>query len=389
MRKIKIVPVLILLAFILVYGSLCFYIGKVNFLTFSSLNPNMNATLYWVTFIIIASSCIIGMLLNNKHKGKLSNIFLNIGFAWIAFFYYFLLIIFVIDILKLFIVHFHFVHKTSMFYSLMLHYSGLLALFIVILIAIYGVYIGTKRVVTTYDLEVKKGKSQLEMLNIAMVSDIHLGTGFGMNSLYKMAQNINALKPDIIFICGDLIDENTTEALKENFPSALKKLTSKYGTYAILGNHEYGADDTSVTIERFKLSNVKLLKDELINIDNSFYIIGRDDFSTERANKKARIDISSILANYTMKLPVIVLDHQPVTISNSEKRLIDLQLSGHTHHGQFFPNNLITKAIFDDSYGYLRDDNYQLIVSSGYGTWGPLIRIGSKCEIVNIKLTFK
>ncbi|WP_406541347.1 hypothetical protein [Clostridium ljungdahlii] len=68
---------------------------------------------------------------------------------------------------------------------------------------------------------------------------------------------------------------------------------------------------------------------------------------------------------------------------------MDLQLSGHTHKGQFFPNNLITRFIYEDDYGYLKKDNFNLIVTSGYGTWGPPIRIGTKGEIVNIKIKFK
>lgn len=391
-KKLKgsfsIIPIIILILIMLLYVSLSFYIGKENFITFSSLNPNINATLYWILFWLIAFSYIIGLLLSTFFKGKISNIFLNIGFFWIGLFYYFLLVTFILDIIKLFIFNFNLISKSSAFYNMINHYNSLISLIIVCSIIIYGAYVGTKRVVTTYKITIDKKASKLSNLNIAMVSDIHLGTGFGKRSLEKMVFNINLLKPDIIFICGDLIDENTPETLKKEISGVLKNLASKYGTFAVLGNHEYGAGNVEDTIKNLSLGNVTLLKDEFLKIDNGFYLIGRDDFSSEKKSLEVRNDISSILNNCDTNLPLIVLDHQPVRIDDKEKEKIDLQLSGHTHHGQFFPNNLITKIIFDNSYGYLRDKNYQLIVSSGYGTWGPLIRVATKCEIVNIKVNF-
>ncbi len=86
--------------------------------------------------------------------------------------------------------------------------------------------------------------------------------------------------------------------------------------------------------------------------------------------------------------PVLLLDHQPQNLDEAEKLGIDLQLSGHTHKGQFFPNNLITNRIFENDWGYLHKESLQVIVSSGFGTWGPPIRIGNKPEIVEILIRF-
>ncbi|WP_407313306.1 hypothetical protein [Desulfosporosinus sp. SB140] len=87
-------------------------------------------------------------------------------------------------------------------------------------------------------------------------------------------------------------------------------------------------------------------------------------------------------------LPIILMDHQPSHLEEPVGQGVDLQLSGHTHAGQLFPIRLITSRIFEDDWGYLRKGNFQLIVSSGYGTWGPPIRVGNTPEIVDITMTF-
>ena len=83
------------------------------------------------------------------------------------------------------------------------------------------------------------------------------------------------------------------------------------------------------------------------------------------------------------------MDHQPKNLIDTEKQGIDLQVSGHTHKGQLFPASFITNRIYELDYGYLKKNNSKIIVSSGYGTWGPPIRLGSRSEIVEINLKFK
>ena len=132
-----------------------------------------------------------------------------------------------------------------------------------------------------------------------------------------------------------------------------------------------------------------MLRDNSVLIDNSFYVIGREDSSLERAAKIKRKDLSSLVEDLDKSKPFLLMDHQPGNLSEPEKQGIDLQLSGHTHRGRIFPANIITNGIFEIDYGYLKKNNSQFIVSSGYGTWGPPIRIGSRCEIVEINLKFK
>jgi len=88
------------------------------------------------------------------------------------------------------------------------------------------------------------------------------------------------------------------------------------------------------------------------------------------------------------RLPVILLDHQPFHLEIAEQAGVDLQFSGHTHLGQMYPNNYITRAVFEQDWGYLRKNNFQVIVSCGFGTWGPPIRIGNRPEILNVLVHF-
>lgn len=95
-----------------------------------------------------------------------------------------------------------------------------------------------------------------------------------------------------------------------------------------------------------------------------------------------------MLAGIDKKLPIILLDHQPVELDEPRREGIDLQLSGHTHAGQFFPISIATSIIYEEDNGYLKDNKFNLIVSSGYGTWGPAVRIGSQSEVVDINIYF-
>ncbi|HWI54984.1 MAG TPA: metallophosphoesterase, partial [Desulfobacteria bacterium] len=124
-------------------------------------------------------------------------------------------------------------------------------------------------------------------------------------------------------------------------------------------------------------------------VADSFYIVGRDDKSGSRFTGHKRKNLQDIISAVDRSLPVIVMDHQPTNLGETERAGVDLQVSGHTHRGQLFPNHLITRRIYEVDYGYLRKGNLNVIVSSGYGTWGPPIRVGSVAEIVDINVEFR
>ena len=117
-------------------------------------------------------------------------------------------------------------------------------------------------------------------------------------------------------------------------------------------------------------------------------MIGREDVAMPQFTNKQRKSLNEIVSNLDNNLPKILLDHTPVKLEQAEQNGIDLQLSGHTHHGQIWPANIITNMIYELSWGYLKKGKTHYYVSSGAGTWGPPVRTGSSSEIVNIKVSF-
>jgi predicted MPP superfamily phosphohydrolase len=123
-------------------------------------------------------------------------------------------------------------------------------------------------------------------------------------------------------------------------------------------------------------------------MDEKFYIIGREDRDKPRFSSRKRKNTEQLLTNLDKSKPLILLDHQPFEMDIKELMGIDLTLSGHTHHGQMWPLNYITKAIYEVSWGYKKKGNTHIYVSSGVGGWGPPVRIGNRPEIVLINLHF-
>jgi len=144
----------------------------------------------------------------------------------------------------------------------------------------------------------------------------------------------------------------------------------------------------SNAVKYIESKNIKVIRDTAYLIDNSFYLSGREDKDIVRFTHKNRKPLKDILSEVDHQLPVILMDHQPFGLNQAVENGVDLQLSGHTHHGQFWPINFITKKIYEVSWGYLLKGKTHIYVSCGYGTWGPPVRIGSKPEIVHFKISF-
>ncbi len=343
---------------------------------------------YTVIFIFASTSYIVSRILFRYLPSVIYDALVWIGSFWFAFFVYLLLSVFLIDILRLinYQVHFFPAVVTSNYLHAK-HVTGL-AVFLISLTIILGGYINTRNVVTKkLDINLPKKKSGISKLNAVLVSDIHLSPINGEKFLKNIVDKVNALNPDIIFVAGDLVDDRASHLKKNNIGPALLKLKSKYGIYACTGNHEYinGGDEC---VDYMKELGLKVLQDSAVKINDDFYIIGRNDRAVKQFDGRSRKSLEEILPDVDKNYPLILMDHTPLGLDEAEKNSIDLQLSGHTHHGQMFPGNLITKMVYEISFGYLKKNNTQYYVSCGAGTWGPPVRIASRSEIVNIKINF-
>ncbi len=214
---------------------------------------------------------------------------------------------------------------------------------------------------------------------IAFASDWHLGATINKKRLHKWVEQINVEKPDLIIIGGDLVDREMQFVHAEEMDDELRNLHAPLGVYVVYGNHDYMAG-LKQTQELFAKSNIRLLQDESLMIDSAFYLIGRDDMS----NRK-RKSVTELTHNIDKNFPTILVDHQPAEIDSAVKNHISLQLSGHTHNGQFWPLNYITSAVYKVGYGYKKINETNVYTSSGLGIWGPKFRVGSQSEIVMIE----
>ncbi|MDR1918320.1 MAG: metallophosphoesterase [Tannerellaceae bacterium] len=366
----RILPVLIMLA--LVLGAHYYVFSRLWFMI-----PHPLGRLIMLCLGVLALlSPILGMLIGDYLPQQLTVAMQRIGFSWFIIFLYLLMCVAVLDILRLT----HLFPIERFFSGSWVGVIGLASLLLVCFTYGYVHYLNKKKV--ELSLNIHKDSMRVDSLKIVAISDLHLGYGIGKKEFESWLPLINDEHPDLVLIVGDLVDSNTHPLFKQNFAESVKKIQAKYGVYAVLGNHEYIGNEAKSAL--FLLSaDISLLQDSVVLIENSFYIIGRDD----RSNPE-RETIEELLDSVDQSKPIILLDHQPVDLEESARNHIDLQLSGHTHKGQVWPLTWVVNSLFEHAYGYLKKDDTHIYVTSGLGIWGGKFRIGSQSEYVVIKLTF-
>ena len=338
--------------------------------------------------IAFASAFIVGRVLERVRLTWYSSVIVWIGSFWLAAMAYFLIIAMGADLLRL-------SNYVVLWFppSLTLHpdqAKDIVAILVVAVVAI-TVFLGHMNAlhprIRTLKLSVGKQVVGSKILNIVAVSDIHLGTIIGKSRLKKIVALINSLNADLVLLPGDVFDEDIGPVIKENLGETLRTIQSKQGVIAITGNHEYiGGEEAACRY--LSDHGIIVLRDSSIKIDDICTIVGREDLSIRQFAGKTRKSLGELMKGVDTRLPVILLDHQPFHLEEAEQHCVDLQLSGHTHHGQLWPFNYISQKIFEVSWGYKKKGNTHVYVSCGVGTWGPPVRTGNTPEIVNIKLAF-
>jgi hypothetical protein len=241
--------------------------------------------------------------------------------------------------------------------------------------------------VQTLELTIHKN-SPLKELNVVLVTDVHLGTIICNSHFTRIVKIINSLNPDIVLFAGDLVDEDIQPVIRQNLGETLRQIKSKYGIYGITGNHEY-IGGVEPACNYLIVHGVTMLRDSIAKIANAFTLVGREDISIRQFDGKKRKQLSDLMNGVDTTLPVILMDHQPLHLDDVVGHGVDLQLSGHTHHGQLWPFNYISEAVYELSWGYKKKGSTHFYVSCGVGTWGPPMRTGNRPEVVNIKLKFE
>jgi len=372
--------------FLVCFSGLNYYIGIRGWQAFQKWFPVGFTRIYVPVFILLAFSYLLGRIIERLIPGGFSDAITLFGSYWIGAAAYFLIITLCIDFARLFDHWFSFLPASVTDNP---GYVGLAVIMLVIGLMIYGTWNARHPRVYHYDIAIDKPAGKLQQLHMVMASDMHLGNIVDEKRLARFIDQANALQPDIVVLPGDTIDEDVKPYLYRGMPAIFQRLHPKYGVFAIPGNHEYIGGEGELALRTLRDTGMTVLRDTYQEIDGSFYLVGRDDRTGARFTGHQRKPLVKILQGVDKTLPVILLDHQPVQLEEAAEQGVDLQLSGHTHHGQFFPNNLITQSVFEKDWGYLRRGAYQLIVSCGYGTWGPPIRIGNTPEMLDIIIRFK
>jgi predicted MPP superfamily phosphohydrolase len=269
-------------------------------------------------------------------------------------------------------------------------YAGSTILAIILFLLVIGSRNAWSPIIRRYELTIDKpaGSAQKEW-TVAVASDLHLGNIVGRRHLRRLVDRVNAMAPDLILLPGDVIDDTIEPFIRNKMSEILGELRAKHGIYAVLGNHEYyGGHIDSYLIEMNKIG-IRVLRDESVEIAGSLYVAGRKDKTAESTDPSKRLAVGELLSPLNLSKPVILLDHQPTKFSEAEDAGADIMLSGHTHRGQFAPNHLFTRRLFELDWGYMRKGLMHVVVSSGFGTWGPPIRIGSRSEIIQLKIRLR
>ena len=323
------------------------------------------AALYLLCFLVVFPHYMMG----DKMPFPLAAATYEIGNSWLIFFLYALIIFLALDLGRLV----HLVPKDFVINSL----PGTCAVFgITIGLLTYGGFHYHHKYREVIEIETEK---QLEKpLTIVLASDLHAGYHNREKELGRWVNLINAEHPDLVLFAGDIVDGSLRPVIEKDYASIFRRIEAP--VYACLGNHEYigGKDQAEEFIGR---AGITLLKDRAAEACG-IRIIGRDDLSNPC--RAALWELFKADGLFT-----IVLDHQPYNLEAAEEAGADFQFSGHTHHGQVWPGNWLTDAMYEKAFGAYQRGNTRYYITSGLGIWGGKFRIGTRSEYIVLKLTPK
>lgn len=343
------------------------------------------AWIFNLVFWVVAFSYLIGRFTERTGAMWIASPFIKTGSWWLGAMLYLTLLFLFIDIFRGIFALFNIEGLMRFQWASPKGHVALVVVYaITAIILAFGSYFANNPVVRVQQIGLDKaipgGK-----LRVVLVSDIHLGMMISNGRLDTLVEMVNRQDADVILLAGDVFDEDLGPVIKNNMGDLLRNFKSRYGTFAILGNHEFygGAIEANKYLEAH---NITVLRDSHVVLPNETVIAGREDQTARQMNSGGRMELGQLLAGVDVEKPVILMDHQPYNLDEVAAAGVDLQVSGHTHHGQMWPFNYITGAIFRISRGYGQIGKSHFYISSGYGTWGPPIRTNSRSEIIVLEI---
>ncbi len=336
---------------------------------------------YLVVFGILISIYPLTNLLEDSYA-RIANIFEVISGYLLPFFLYAFLSILALDIVLLVNLVFRFISRENLGKRQFRNRLFLSIIVFSVLIVVAGVINFNTIRTTEYNITVPRRSSDINNLRIAFIADFHLEEKTPVRFVEQFVRKISTINPDLLLYGGDITEGGRMGPHMEKFEGILKKVNPRFGVYGVLGNHDgYGRGNVE---EFLKNSGIRLLKDSVAVIGNSFAIAGRND-----SRVRDRLSAERIVTFAPPELPLILVDHRPTELDQISKTGVDLSLSGHVHNGQLFPINFIMRRLYELSYGHLKKGNTHFFVTSGIRLWGPPVRTVGKSEIQVVNVNFE
>ncbi|AOY77737.1 metallophosphoesterase [Clostridium formicaceticum] len=381
---------MVILSMILfIYGGLTYYIGLRGWQFVVASGLKFSAIGYWISLWFVAFSFFIARGGARWLPNWLSDFFEVIGAYWLGIMTYLTMILFLVEVAGLLNRRLHFIPEGLISQPKFIVTIGIVVISLVCIIVSYGWWSGRNPEIVQYEVQLDKEMEGFQELNIVMLSDLHLGRLVNRRQLERVVEKVNHLNADLVLMPGDIIDDRVDAFVEQNMMEVFQKLSPPLGVYASMGNHEYIGGQAEMAEKYLQQTGIHVLRDGYVKIADAFYVVGREDKAYERFQRKSRKPLKELLAGVDKKMPIIMLDHQPVDFAEAEKEGVDIQLSGHTHRGQLFPFRLFTRKMFEVDWGYEKIGNLHIIVTSGAGTWGPPMRVGHRSEIVYTRVQFQ
>ncbi len=352
-----------------------------------------------VVYLFMALSPVIAFLLP---KSAVAIVIRRISTYWIGIMLYSLLYVVLFDLLRLIAKH------TKLKNTLLFSRGSVISIVSVVVACavatcLYGIFNARNIKVNEYSVTVNKSCGSDKHLKAVLVADLHMGYAIGVDHITNMVEKINQQDADIVIIAGDIFD-NSYDGMDdpEGIKAQLRSIKSKYGVYAVYGNHDIdekilmgftfdwgGKQLHSEKMTNFmKECNIKLINDESVLINDEFYLVGRRDTDKPGTEDGTRAEISELTKDLDKTKPIFVLSHEPDELQKTADAGADIDFSGHTHDGQLFPGNLTIGLFWENPCGMIKKDNMYSIVTSGVGVYGTFMRVGTDAEICSVDIDF-
>lgn len=359
--------------------------------------------IFAVIYVLLSTSLLTGFLIKNPKS--LHRMLKITGNYFLGIFLYTLVIILLADfgrILLKYVFHASWIHSRTAFTV-----AGAICALLILLLSACGIFHAKYIKTTSYDVIINKTIPERTSMKVVLLADTHFGYNAGVLHARELVRKINKQKPDLVCIAGDIFD-NEYDAVRdpEKLEKTLRGIKSTYSVYACWGNHDLNeeilagftfkhkdgdlSDIKDPRMKKFlKDSNIHILEDESVLINDQFYVIGRKDASLTEKIHETRKAPAQLTEKLDRDKPIIMIDHQPKELQELADAGVDLDLCGHTHNGQTFPGNFTIKLMWENPCGLLSKDNMTNITTSGAGVWGPAMRIGTDSEICSINIQLK